>query len=74
MFAIFFTYCHKNLRFHMFVKSMFLKVKHEPMAEWMMEFVIFSKTCHNALTTASRKIDQLKETVISLQETKLQDQ
>ena len=54
--------------------AMFLKVKQETVAEWMMEFVLDLKRCHYVLKTASGKIYELKDNVISLQGTKLQKQ
>ena len=52
--------------------AMFLKVKQETVAEWMMEFVLDLKRCDDVLKTASGKIYELKDNVISLQGTKLQ--
>ena len=55
-------------------KEMFADAKKENVVEWMLESVQSLKRCHDALKASSQKIDSLKDSVISLQETKIQSQ
>ena len=48
--------------------------KKEITAVWLVEVIQELKRCHDALKASTGKVDQLKDNVISLQKTKLQNQ
>ena len=55
-------------------KDEFMKLKKDDMTYWFLKVLTDMKHCHSALETTSGKVSQLKDTVISLQGAKIENQ